>query len=57
MNDPITLHDLLVLFGGASIGLVLSVPSFLLFLKWMNHRDMYSFEREMRKRRKKEKKR
>jgi hypothetical protein len=39
MNDPITMHDLLVLFGGASIGLVLSVPAFWLFLKLMNHRD------------------
>jgi len=50
MSDPITLHHLLVLLGGASIGLVLSVPTFLLFLKWMNHRDMTRFDR-MQKRR------
>jgi hypothetical protein len=45
MNDPITLHDVLVILGGASIGLVLSVPAFWLFLKWMNHRDMTRVDR------------
>jgi hypothetical protein len=53
----VTTHQYIVAMIGGMIGLVLSVPAFWGILKWIEHRDMYSLEREMRKRRKKEKKR